>query len=124
MRPCTTKIHISAKMLSFSHLKNTTNSRIPITLPNSLPDFVSCPQLVFTRRTTVHGLGGFCSICQLTPPPPPYPTVVSIKRVNLGSPKISMQLPEIYAYSKVRCRMDVRKLSLAFGVTLVVYGMC
>ena len=59
MRPCTFKIRISAQMLSFSPLKRTTNSPLPITLPNSLPDFVPCPHLVFTRKTSEHCLGMF-----------------------------------------------------------------
>jgi len=32
--------------------------------------------------------------------------------------------PKVTRFSKVRCRMDVRKLSLAFGVTHVVRGLC
>jgi len=52
MHPCIFKTHISAQMFSFSPLQHTTNCPLPITLPTSLPDAVSCPQLIFTRKTS------------------------------------------------------------------------
>jgi len=121
MRPCIFKTHISAQMLCST--LPTVHFPSPCLL--YFPTLSLAPSLCSLEGRAGMGWECFSSTCHRTPPPSPWTSVVSLRRVNLGSPKLSMAIaPKVTLFSKVRCRMDVRKFSLAFGVTHVVYVMC
>jgi hypothetical protein len=59
-----------------------------------------------------------CTACHRTQPSSPSTSVVSLRRVNFGP-----DCPKVTRFCKVRCRTDVRKLVLAFGVTRRIWNV-